>query len=197
MEHRKQITSKSIMRSVVMGGKSTFTLVSTSSGTRFTYKFSTPKEQLSDGNTDFDVIFIKVLSGSDNETGYQYLGQVFPKRSGLQYNHGRKSRVGDTAPSVKAIRWFLHQLQGEGSNLNKVEFWHEGRCARCGRKLTVPESVETGFGPDCAVMMHVPYGRLSITVDEAEAEMHRIEVEADREQTVRDEINKMKARVAF
>jgi len=180
-----------------MGGKSTFTLVSTSSGTRFTYKFSTPKEQLSDGNTDFDVIFIKVLSGSDNETGYQYLGQVFPKRSGLQYNHGRKSRVGDTAPSVKAIRWFLHQLQGEGSNLNKVEFWHEGRCARCGRKLTVPESVETGFGPDCAVMMHVPYGRLSITVDEAEAEMHRIEVEADREQTVRDEINKMKARVAF
>jgi hypothetical protein len=27
--------------------------------------------------------------------------------------------------------------------------WHEGSCARCGKKLTVPESIESGFGPEC------------------------------------------------
>ena len=31
-----------------------------------------------------------------------------------------------------------------------LEVWHEGRCGRCGRKLTTPQSVETGFGPVCA-----------------------------------------------
>jgi hypothetical protein len=31
--------------------------------------------------------------------------------------------------------------------------WHEGRCGRCGRKLTVPESIESGFGPECASIL--------------------------------------------
>jgi len=32
----------------------------------------------------------------------------------------------------------------------QVQFWHEGRCGRCNRRLTVPESITLGFGPDCA-----------------------------------------------
>ena len=30
-----------------------------------------------------------------------------------------------------------------------IELWHEGRCGKCGRVLTVPTSISTGFGPDC------------------------------------------------
>jgi hypothetical protein len=30
-----------------------------------------------------------------------------------------------------------------------AEVMHEGRCACCGRPLTVPESIERGIGPDC------------------------------------------------
>jgi hypothetical protein len=30
-----------------------------------------------------------------------------------------------------------------------LEIWHEGRCGRCGRKLTVPESIHNGYGPEC------------------------------------------------
>jgi hypothetical protein len=33
--------------------------------------------------------------------------------------------------------------------MNAVEFWHEGKCGRCNRKLTVPSSIESGFGPEC------------------------------------------------
>jgi hypothetical protein len=30
---------------------------------------------------------------------------------------------------------------------------HAGKCGRCGRKLTVPQSIETGIGPECASIM--------------------------------------------
>jgi hypothetical protein len=30
-----------------------------------------------------------------------------------------------------------------------MELWHEGRCGKCGRALTVPESIESGLGPVC------------------------------------------------
>ena len=30
-----------------------------------------------------------------------------------------------------------------------VEIWHEGKCGKCGRPLTVPSSIENGLGPSC------------------------------------------------
>jgi hypothetical protein len=30
-----------------------------------------------------------------------------------------------------------------------IEIWHEGKCGKCGRQLTVPSSIETGIGPEC------------------------------------------------
>jgi hypothetical protein len=42
-------------------------------------------------------------------------------------------------------------MQGDECELPKgLKVHHEGRCCRCGRKLTVPESIETGLGPECA-----------------------------------------------
>jgi DNA-directed RNA polymerase subunit RPC12/RpoP len=31
----------------------------------------------------------------------------------------------------------------------QIKVYHEAKCARCGHRLTVPESIETGFGPNC------------------------------------------------
>jgi hypothetical protein len=31
-----------------------------------------------------------------------------------------------------------------------VEVWHEGKCGKCGRALTVPSSILTGIGPECS-----------------------------------------------
>lgn len=31
-----------------------------------------------------------------------------------------------------------------------IEIWHEGTCCRCGKRLTVPASIELGMGADCA-----------------------------------------------
>ena len=38
----------------------------------------------------------------------------------------------------------------EGGDLRTVRALHSGCCGRCGRKLTVPESIDTGLGPVCA-----------------------------------------------
>lgn len=121
--------------------------------------------------------FVKVLNGPDNIRDYQYLGTIFPDRhgDGIVYRHGKKSRVSDKADSAKGIAWFVKHLSDlivlrgdlakadmfaqpeveakiakvEGV-LNKLLYYHEGRCGRCARRLTVPESIINGIGPDCA-----------------------------------------------
>jgi hypothetical protein len=47
-----------------------------------------------------------------------------------------------------AMNWVLDHLS-EGEMPPLTEIWHEGRCGRCGRKLTVPDSIAIGIGPDC------------------------------------------------
>ena len=40
----------------------------------------------------------------------------------------------------------------EPDNITEAGFdvHHEGKCGKCGRPLTVPESVKTGLGPICS-----------------------------------------------
>jgi hypothetical protein len=54
----------------------------------------------------------------------------------------------DSEP-VKAIKFALHLLKYHQTNPD-LEIWHSGRCGRCSRRLTVPESIAAGIGPDCA-----------------------------------------------
>jgi len=128
----------------IFGGKSTFTVRNVETGNRFTYML-TRKKSLKEG--DEDVIFVKVLNGSDNNNDYTFLGTIFGKK---EYKHSPKSRFGANCQSTKAIEWLVRNIR---SLPPKVEVWHEGKCARCGRKLTVPESIESGFGPECGSML--------------------------------------------
>jgi hypothetical protein len=71
----------------------------------------------------------------------------------------RKHKV-DTAtiPSddvrARGFAWFWKTLNG-GTFPATFEFWHEGRCAACARRLTVPQSIATGFGPECAARLGI------------------------------------------
>jgi hypothetical protein len=140
----------------VTAGNATFTLVSRKSGTRFTYKARASRDE-----NRPPVIFISVLTGSNNETDYTYVGQVRPGSFDRGYQHGRTSRIGEDAPSVRAFAWFFAQLVGSGAGLDQIEAWHEGRCGRCARMLTVPESVFTGLGPECAGLLGRPWAAQS------------------------------------
>jgi hypothetical protein len=145
-----QITDAQAAREFILAGDAIFTLVSKATGTRFTYRITKPEERR--GSISH---FVRVLTSSDNVDGYQYIGQINADNDPRHYYHGRKSRIGGDTPSVRAIRWFLSQLWYDTGRqaLTSAEMWHEGRCGRCARRLTVPSSIERGIGPDCAALM--------------------------------------------
>jgi hypothetical protein len=121
--------------SFVKAGKAVFTILNEKTGNRFTYRVKRHKENKS-------LYFVSVLSGSDNVSDYTYIGAIF----GNKFRTTKGSRVKSTAPSFVAFAWFLRNIK----NLPEViKVFHENRCGRCGRALTVPESVSNGFGPEC------------------------------------------------
>lgn len=145
-----QLTTAEAARQFAEAGNATITLVSTQTGARFTYKIQAPHHEGNEGtnaarDTSSQMRFVKVLTGSDNESSYSYLGFV---RRGVFFHGGTKARVGQDAPSAKAFAWAWQKLQQDVLP-ETLQVWHEGRCGRCARKLTVPTSVASGFGPEC------------------------------------------------
>lgn len=152
-----QLRTPAAIEAYITGGNAYATIRSKKSGTRYTYRFqAAPNPNLT---RDTRPIFVSVLNGDDNESDYRFFGTIFisaETKQILEYKHSRKTRITEEAPCVKAIRWVLGNIRRGGTALenpsnflHQVEVWHEGRCGRCGRKLTVPESVSSGFGPEC------------------------------------------------
>lgn len=125
-------------RAFVLAGNATVTIRSSKTGTRFTYRVQKSKENRIG---QMPVWFVKLLNGPDNNSDYTYLGTIFAHG----FRTTRASRISNQAPSFVAFEWLSRHWEDA-----RVEVWHEGRCGRCGRVLTVPESIESGIGPTCA-----------------------------------------------
>lgn len=156
-DYRGTLDTPAKLRSYVLGGRGRLTLVSRRTGQRFTFKIGRPRRP------DDSRLFARLLTGSDNESDYTFIGtlflQPFHTHRGLTYpprfKHSRKSHIGERAPGVRAAAWLFDRvLRGSDEAIRallaQAEVWHEGVCGRCGRSLTVPESIETGIGPVCA-----------------------------------------------
>lgn len=124
-------------KTYILGGDATITVVSRSTGSRYTYRIRAKKAKDSQ-----KVHFVSLLAGDDNENSYKYLGTIFDES---RYFHGKKSPISPEAPSAKAFAWTWAHLDSD-----EIEVWHSGRCSRCGRTLTTPESIQAGIGPVCA-----------------------------------------------
>ena len=136
-----QFTSAQAALAFMVAGNATVTLVSKKTGTRFTFKI-----RAADSG---EVRFVSLLRGADNESDYSYLGRV--DATGKLWIGRKVPKPGDIsrgAPSALAFDYAWQHL-AKGSIPPLLEIWHEGRCGRCNRKLTVPASIESGFGPEC------------------------------------------------
>jgi hypothetical protein len=135
----------------ILAGNATFTMTSRKSGTRFTYKVRKSK----DGNC----FFVSLLNGNDNENSYRFFGTLFPSEQEMVFRHGRPERTPITpdAPSAQGFAWFARNLNQPSNLAANVEVHHEGKCCCCGRKLTVPKSVELGVGPECAERLGIAF----------------------------------------
>jgi Family of unknown function (DUF6011) len=136
-------------RAFALAGNAIITLESLRSGTHFTYKVVSPsaEKQEKRGYAAEQVWFVKLLtSGSADEGEFTYMGMIKPQ-GGFFLTKASKFRP--ESPSVKAFRFFF-----ESTELHpELVVRHEGHCGRCGRTLTVPESIERGIGPECAAKM--------------------------------------------
>jgi hypothetical protein len=139
-------------KAFMLAGNATLTLVSKKTSVRFTYKVTENEKE--PGRTFQPVThMVKLLTNPDNEQGYSYLGHIYHPdyRKATGYVHGDKSKIGSDAGGARAFRWFYDRVivQAQDPEACDLEVWHEGRCGKCGRKLTVPESIERGIGPEC------------------------------------------------
>ena len=127
------------IKGFITAGKALFTLKNEETGNRFTFKVSKRKE------SNKDMFFVSLLNGPDNYSNYMYVGTIFDKNFRLT----RNSKVTQAAPSFKAFKWLWSMINGDNQLPKQIKIYHKGKCARCGRRLTVPESIESGFGPHC------------------------------------------------
>ena len=117
----------------IFAGKSIVTFLNTKTGNRFTFKTKAAK--------DSNMFFVSVLNGPENWT---YIGTCIEGK----FRHGRKSSISADVQSVKVFDFVLAKLVA-GTLPEFVEVWHEGHCGKCGKRLTVPSSIENGLGPEC------------------------------------------------
>lgn len=117
----------------IFAGNSTATFVNTKTNNRFTFKVKQKK--------DSNLFFVSVLTNPDT---YTYIGTVING----QFKHGKKSKITKDAQSVRVFDYVFNNLVSN-SLPNFIEVWHEGRCGKCGRNLTVPGSIANGLGPEC------------------------------------------------
>ena len=123
-------------------GKAIVTFQSLKSKKHYTYKVLTARGAI--GNK----YLVFVLTGPDNTRDYTYMGMFdHDNREGLIRT--AKSKISSDAKSWLAFQWVYKALKG-GSMPAGLLVQHEGRCGRCGRKLTHPDSLATGIGPECA-----------------------------------------------
>jgi hypothetical protein len=130
-------------------GRSVLTFQNPNTGSHMTVKISQARDK-QDRKKKLPIFFINVSMLGDRETGYVFGGTLFQDTMTLKL-----SKHAPSGSQLGKIMLFLfHAVQNPQILREKrVGVLHEGRCFRCCLPLTHPESINTGFGPDCLSMV--------------------------------------------
>ena len=123
-------------------GKAIFTIESEKTGRHFTYRVSRPAAS---PGVSVPPLFVALLTGPDNTANYTYAGVL----EAGQVRLTRGSKLTAESVGLKAINYVLGHVAA-GRMPPSTTIRHEGKCGCCGRKLTVPSSIDAGIGPECA-----------------------------------------------
>lgn len=130
----------------IHAGNATLTVQSALTGKHFTFrvKAKSAKNQPKAKKAETGPLYFVRVLGSDQQ--YHYIGCFKKGWTSL------KSTSKGPAPSRQAFDWVLRRLARHGAEdpfEGQAVFFTSGRCCRCGRELTEPESIQTGLGPIC------------------------------------------------
>jgi hypothetical protein len=89
------------------------------------------------------------LSGPDNERDFNGFAFITERGQVALW----KKHAGIDVRWVAAVNIVLNADAAAQLGFAEAYAERSGRCARCGRKLTVPASLHRGYGPDCAAKL--------------------------------------------
>lgn len=137
----RQIQDAEQAKRFIFAGNSRTTLVSNRTGERYTYRVAVAKDKPG-------FYFVSLLTGSDNESDYTYIGIVDQNF----FRTTAKTRLPATSAPIAGFAWTMRALLLSAVPVipRELQIWHEGRCGRCNRALTDPVSIARGLGPECA-----------------------------------------------
>ncbi len=98
-----------------------------------------------------EAFFVSTLTGPDNEGDFTYMGLLDPFTG--QVRTTAKSKNWEGTMRLRLLNRVLARVWSDDHAAYEQHGYathHEGKCGRCGRKLTTPKSVTTGIGPECA-----------------------------------------------
>ena len=99
------------------------------------------------------IYFLNTKIGNE----YVYAGVVWfdDKTNEFRFGQGAKGQVNGNHLNIRSLLFVMNKLNSEVEP-KYCEVFHVGTCGRCGKKLTTPESILTGLGPECAKKAGVP-----------------------------------------
>lgn len=134
------------IRDFILAGNSEFVLANTKTGNHIAYKVRATRNVKS----QFALYFVYVKTDSSVYAGHL---SINCQGGSPRYIKGDKGAFDSDSQCIKVLLWFLttpaHLVP---SNMCCL---HVGKCGRCGRKLTDPESIAVGLGPDCRTKVRV------------------------------------------
>lgn len=128
----------------ITAGDAIFTLSSTKIDRRTTYRITQDQRQP-------QRYFCKYLFGPENTRDYRYIGMFYSDT--LHLRTTKASDMTNEAPVFTMLSYFLDVIAERRPWPDTMQFHKSGRCARCARLLTTPESIERGIGPECATLI--------------------------------------------
>lgn len=137
----------------ILAGKSEFTIQSNNTGKQFAFKMSKQKSTASYEDSSEFVYFVSVLQ--NEKSTYAGILLYNSKTSLFEYRRGSKGKIEVSDIRIKSLLYILNSLNIGKYDIN-VTIYHCGKCGRCGKKLTTPESILTGLGPSCSKLSGVP-----------------------------------------
>ena len=129
------------------GVKWTFTLANSKTGTHLTFRSRRPT-----GWTIDSPVLVDVMAGPDNGDDFLFLGSV-SRRGGYKPSTKSKATGGHGEKAHRTMQWIVSHLLQDSPLPDALVIMGSRKCAKCGQKLTRPESLQIGLGPVCRTIV--------------------------------------------
>jgi len=126
-----------------LAGRAELTIQNPVTGQHVKLKMKQKKDRIT--KKPSTLYFVDVAISNDEEKGYRKAGVFFSDTR--RWIPNKQMVRGDRFWTIVN---FLMQSIEQPQNLENTVILHSGHCLRCGRKLTHPESIQSGLGPECS-----------------------------------------------